>query len=114
MEPSSERDKWEDHSNTTLELEVELGKFSKNCFNNFRVFQNRWIELLFNPRNKFEQTISDFMRFFHPYLAFITYRFHVEKAREIGKYCLMVVMTVLPSNLILLVNLFFILILYRN
>jgi hypothetical protein len=24
------------------------------------------------------------MRFFHPYLAFVTYRFHVEKAREIG------------------------------
>jgi hypothetical protein len=24
------------------------------------------------------------MRFIHPYLAFITYRFHVEKSREIG------------------------------
>jgi len=43
-----------------------------------------WVELVFNPRNKFEQTVSDVMRFVHPYLAFITYRFHVEKAREIG------------------------------
>jgi hypothetical protein len=24
------------------------------------------------------------MRFIHPYIAFVTYRFHVEKAREIG------------------------------
>lgn len=40
--------------------------------------------MLFNPRNAVEQRISQFMRFIHPYLAFITYRFHVEKAREIG------------------------------
>jgi len=39
---------------------------------------------LFNPRNQFELYVSNFMRFCHPYLAFITYRFHVEKAREIG------------------------------
>jgi hypothetical protein len=25
------------------------------------------------------------MRFVHPYLAFVTYRFHVEKARDAGK-----------------------------
>lgn len=40
---------------------------------------------MFNPRNQFELYVSNFMRFCHPYLAFITYRFHVEKAREIGK-----------------------------
>jgi hypothetical protein len=44
-----------------------------------------WIELVFNPRNAFEQRASDFIRFMHPYLSFVTYRFHVEKAREIGK-----------------------------
>ena len=41
---------------------------------------------MFNPRNQVELYVSNFMRFMHPYLAFITYRFHVEKAREIGKY----------------------------
>lgn len=44
-----------------------------------------WIELVFNPRTRTEQYISDAMRFIHPYLFFITYRFHVEKAREAGK-----------------------------
>jgi len=39
---------------------------------------------LFNPRNQLELQISNVMRFVHPYLAFITYRFHVEKSREIG------------------------------
>lgn len=43
-----------------------------------------WIEVLFNPRNQFEVYAGSFMKFVHPYLAFITYRFHVEKAREIG------------------------------
>jgi hypothetical protein len=43
-----------------------------------------WIEMLFNPRSPIEQRVSQFMRFVHPYIAFITYRFHVEKAREIG------------------------------
>jgi len=42
--------------------------------------------MLFNPRNAVEQRISQFMRLIHPYLAFITYRFHVEKSREIGKF----------------------------
>jgi hypothetical protein len=46
----------------------------------------RWIELVFNPRNAFEKKASEMIRFMHPYLAFATYRFHVEKAREIGKY----------------------------
>ena len=45
-----------------------------------------WIELCFNPRTRFEQYISEAMRFIHPYLFFITYRFHVEKAREAGKF----------------------------
>jgi len=43
-----------------------------------------WIELLFNPRNAFELRVSNFMRFIHPYVAFLTYRFHVEKARDGG------------------------------
>jgi hypothetical protein len=43
-----------------------------------------WVELVFNPRNKMEQTVSQALRAIHPYLAFITYKFHVEKSREIG------------------------------
>lgn len=46
----------------------------------------RWMELVFTPRNNMEQYISRTLRFIHPYLAFVTYRFHVEKAREIGKF----------------------------
>ena len=45
-----------------------------------------FVELVFNPRNRFEQYISQAMRFVHPYLFYVTYRFHVEKARESGKY----------------------------
>ena len=45
----------------------------------------RYIELLFNPRNQFEVQVSNIMRFVHPYVAFVTFRFHVEKCREIGK-----------------------------
>ena len=41
--------------------------------------------MLFNPRNGVEMKVSQFMRFMHPYLAFVTYRFHLEKAREAGK-----------------------------
>lgn len=44
------------------------------------------VELVFNPKNRLEQYVSNAMRFMHPYLNFITYRFHVEKAREAGKY----------------------------
>jgi hypothetical protein len=43
-----------------------------------------WIELVFNPRNRFEQYISQAVRFAQPYLFYVTYRFHVEKARESG------------------------------
>ncbi len=46
----------------------------------------RWMELVFNPRNNMEKYVSQTLRFLHPYLAFITYRFHVEKSREIGKF----------------------------
>lgn len=45
----------------------------------------RWLELVFSPRNQVEQAVSNAIRFLNPYLAFVTYRFHVEKAREIGK-----------------------------
>ena len=45
----------------------------------------RWLELVFNPRNNVERYASHALRFIHPYLAFVTYRFHVEKSREIGK-----------------------------
>ena len=43
------------------------------------------MELVFNPRNNVEKYVSQTLRFIHPYLAFVTYRFHVEKSREIGK-----------------------------
>jgi hypothetical protein len=42
------------------------------------------VELVFNPRSPVEVQVSKFIRFLHPYLAFFTYRFHVEKARENG------------------------------
>lgn len=45
-----------------------------------------WMEIVFNPRNNVEQYVSQTLRFLHPYLAFVTYRFHVEKAREIGMW----------------------------
>lgn len=45
-----------------------------------------WIELVFNPRTRVEQYISDAMKFAHPYIFAMTYKFHVEKAREAGKY----------------------------
>jgi hypothetical protein len=41
---------------------------------------------VFNPRNKVEQYLSKSLRALHPYLSFVTYRFHVEKAREAGKF----------------------------
>ena len=44
-----------------------------------------WVELVYNPKNKFEGYVSQALKFIHPYLFYITYRFHVEKAREGGK-----------------------------
>jgi hypothetical protein len=35
--------------------------------------------------------MSKFLRMIHPYLAFVTYRFHVEKAREAGKYIFFII-----------------------
>ncbi len=59
------------------------------------------MELVFNPRNNVEQYVSKALRFIHPYLAFVTYRFHVEKAREIGKnHCLKGVRIDPPEDLI--------------
>lgn len=43
-----------------------------------------WIELVFNPKTKVESYVSEALRFIHPYLFYVTYRFHVEKAREAG------------------------------
>jgi len=43
-----------------------------------------WVEILFNPRSPVEKIVADVMRFVHPYLAFVSYRFHVEKARDAG------------------------------
>lgn len=43
-----------------------------------------WVELVFNPRNAWEMKVSQTLKFIHPFLAFITYRFHVEKARDAG------------------------------
>jgi len=42
--------------------------------------------MVFNPQTTLEVVASNFLRFIHPYLAFCTYRFHVEKARENGKF----------------------------
>lgn len=44
------------------------------------------IELVFNPRTRVEQYLSQTIRFVNPYLFAMTYKFHVEKAREGGKY----------------------------
>jgi hypothetical protein len=44
-----------------------------------------WIELVFNPQSRTEMLASQALRFIHPYLFHITYKFHVEKAREAGK-----------------------------
>lgn len=43
-----------------------------------------WVELVFNPRTQMEKYVSDAMKFAHPYIFAMTYKFHVEKAREVG------------------------------
>jgi len=45
-----------------------------------------WIELVFNPRSPVEQYLSQAIKFANPYIFAMTYKFHVEKAREAGKY----------------------------
>ena len=52
-----------------------------------------WIELVFNPRTKFEGYVSQALRFAHPYIFYLTYRFHVEKAREAGKLSFLLLST---------------------
>lgn len=44
-----------------------------------------WVELVFHPRGRVEEFISKALRFIHPYLFYVTLRFHAEKAREGGK-----------------------------
>ena len=45
-----------------------------------------WVEVLFNLRIPVEKLIADVMRFVQPYLEFVSYRFHVEKARDAGMF----------------------------
>ena len=63
---------------------------SHNFYNDNNIFLTlllfSWVEILFNPRSPLEKFVADVMRFVHPYLAFVTYRFHVEKARDAGKF----------------------------
>ena len=56
-----------------------------------------WIEMMFHPKNRVEQLVSDALRFIHPYLFYVTLRFHAEKAREGGK-CLLLPLEALPSS----------------
>lgn len=44
-----------------------------------------WIELVFHPQGRVEEVLSSALRFIHPYLFYVTLRFHAEKAREGGK-----------------------------
>jgi hypothetical protein len=41
------------------------------------------IELVYNPQNGFERQVTKAVKY-SPYLAFVTYRFHVERARDAG------------------------------
>jgi hypothetical protein len=45
-----------------------------------------WVELVFNPTTRVEKTVSTALKFIHPYLFHITYKFHVSQARDVGKY----------------------------
>lgn len=42
------------------------------------------IELIVNPRNRYEQYAANTFKFIRPYLCQMTYKFHAEKAREAG------------------------------
>ena len=62
-------------------------QFDLNYYNIFLTFVLfSWVEVLFNPRSPVEKLVADVMRFVHPYLAFVSYRFHVEKARDAGMF----------------------------
>jgi len=43
-----------------------------------------WVELVFNPRTRVQEYVSDAIKFAHPYIFAMTYKFHVEKAKEAG------------------------------
>jgi hypothetical protein len=45
-----------------------------------------WIEMVFHPQGRVEEFLSKVVRFIHPYLFYVTLRFHAEKAREGGKF----------------------------
>ena len=45
-----------------------------------------WIEMVFHPQGRVEEFLSKAIRFIHPYLFYVTLRFHAEKAREGGKF----------------------------
>lgn len=45
-----------------------------------------WVELVFNPTTRVEKALSTSLKFIHPYLFHITYKFHVSQARDVGKY----------------------------
>lgn len=45
-----------------------------------------WVELVFNPRTRVQEYVSDAIKFAHPYIFAMTYKFHVEKAKEAGEY----------------------------
>lgn len=40
--------------------------------------------MMFHPKNRTEEFVSRTLRFIHPYLFYVTLRFHAEKAREGG------------------------------
>ncbi len=44
-----------------------------------------WVDLYFNPTSRVERAVSTAMRFIHPYLFHVTYKFHVSQARDAGK-----------------------------
>lgn len=41
--------------------------------------------MIFAPKNGVEKRVGEFVLFMLPYLNAMTYKFHVEKCREIGK-----------------------------
>jgi hypothetical protein len=43
-----------------------------------------WVELVYNPRTRVEFYLSNMIKFANPYMFAMTYKFHVEKARESG------------------------------
>lgn len=76
---------------SVLDRVINSGYLGKRKIGQFALKQNirnngyqGWVELVFSPRNQVEKFFSETIKFIHPYLFFITYRFHVEKARDAG------------------------------